>query len=88
MKKHYSRLYKWEQKNFFESLDSSKIIDNKTVWKISQPFFSRKWKTVDKITLVNENEDILSNDKVVADEINSFFKNATEFLEWMKISCK
>ena len=45
-----------------------------------QPFFSEKRKTVNKITLVNENEDILSNGKVVADEINSFFKNATKNL--------
>ena len=61
-------------------IDSSKITDNKTFWKNIQPFFSEKRKTVNKITLVNENEDILSNDKVVADEINSFFKNATKNL--------
>ena len=79
-KNYYSRLYKRERKSFFGSIDSSKIIDNKTFWKNIQPFFSEKRKTVNKITLVNENEDILSNDKVVADEINSFFKNATKNL--------
>ena len=68
------------EKVFFESIDSSKINDNKTFWKNIQPFFSEKQKTVNKITLVNENEDILSNDKVVADEINSFLKNATKNL--------
>ena len=75
-----SRLYKRNRKSFFESIDSSKITDNKTFWKNIQPFFSEKRKTVNKITLVNENEDILSNDKVVADEINSFFKNASKNL--------
>ena len=79
-KNYCSRLYKRERKSFFESIDSSKITDNKTFWKNIQPFFSEKRKTVNKITLVNENEDILSNDKVVADEINSFFKNATKNL--------
>ena len=61
-------------------IDSSKITDNKTFWKNIQPFFSEKRKTVSKITLVNENEDVLSNDNVVADEISSFFKNATKNL--------
>ena len=79
-KNYCSRLYKRERKSFFESIDSSKITDNKTFWKNIQPFFSEKRKIVNKITLVNENENILSNDKVVADEINSFFKNATKNL--------
>ena len=79
-KNYCSRLYKRERKSFFESIDSSKITYNKTFWKNIQSFFSEKRKTVNKITFVNENEDILSNDKVVADEINSFFKNATKNL--------
>ena len=61
-------------------IDSSKITDSKTFWKNIQPFFLEKRKIVNKISLVNENEDILSNDKLVADEINSFFKNATKNL--------
>ena len=83
-KNYCSRLYKRERKRFFESIDSSEITDNKTSRKNIQPFFSEKRKTVNKITLVNENEDILSNDKVVADEINSFFKNATKNLKITK----
>ena len=54
------------KKEFFDSLDSRKITDNKTFWKNIQPFFSEKWKTVNRITPVNENEYILSNDKVGA----------------------
>ena len=79
-KNYCSRLYRRNRKSFFESMDSSKITDNKTFWKNIQPFFSEKRKSVNKITLVNENEDILSNDKGAADEIYSFFKNATENL--------
>ena len=80
-KNYCSRLYKRERKSFFESIDSSKMTDSKTFWKNIQPFFSEKRKTVNKITLVNENEDILSNDKVVADEINSFLKIQQKILE-------
>ena len=50
-------------------MDSRKITDNKTFWKNIQLFFLEKRKTVNKITLSNENEDILSND---------FLKNATK----------
>ena len=80
-KNYCSRLYKRERKKFFwKPRDSSKITDNKTFWKNFQPFFSEKRKNVNKITLVNENEDTLSINKVVADEINSFFNNATKNL--------
>ena len=79
-KNYCSSLYKQERKSFFESIDSSKITENKTFWKINQHFFSEKRKLVKKITLVNENEDIMSNDKVVADETNNFFKNAIKDL--------
>ena len=72
-KNYCKRLYKRERKSFLESLDSSKVTDNKTFWKNIQPVFSEKRKTVEKITLVNENENIMSNDKVVDDKINSFF---------------
>ena len=67
-KKNYcSRLYKRERKSYLESIDSSKTTDNKTFWKNIQSIFSETRKTVNKITFVNENGDILSNDKVVAD---------------------
>ena len=79
-KNYCSRLYKRERKSFFESIDSSKITDSKTFWKNIQPFFSEKQKTVNKITLVNENEDILSNGKVVADKI-IFLKMQQKILE-------
>ena len=77
-KNYCNRLYKRERKSFFGSLGSSKINDNKTIWRNIRPFFSEKRKTFNKITFVNENEDILFNDKVVAEEINSSFKNATK----------
>ena len=62
--------------------ESSKNIKNKknTAADYTNDFISEKRKTVNKITLVNENGDTLHNEKVVADEINNFFKNATKNL--------
>ena len=54
---------------------------SKKFWKNIQPFFSEKRKTVNKITLANGNEDILSNNKVVADKINSFLKMQQKILK-------
>ena len=70
---YYSRLYKRERKIFFESLDSRKITYNKknTLEKYSIFLFRKSEKIVNKITLVNENKDILSNDKIAADKINT-----------------
>ena len=66
---------------FLESLDYRKVTNKRTFWKRIQPFFSEKRKTVNKITLVNKNEGILFNDKVVSDGIKRLFKNATRNLE-------
>ena len=37
-----SKLYKKERRRYFESLDPSKIVNNKTFWKNIQPLFSEK----------------------------------------------
>ena len=53
----------------------------KTFWKYIQPFFfSEKRKISNKITLVDDNETIVSDDQLVSEELNSFFKNATKSL--------
>ena len=79
-KNYCSRLYKKECKKFFSNLDSSKICDNKTFWKTVQPFFSEKRKITNKITLVDEDETVLSDDKLISKELNQFFQSATKAL--------
>ena len=79
-KKLLQQIIKQEKKSFLESTDSSKITKNNTFWKNIQPFFAEKRRTVNQITFVNENEDILCKDKVVAGKINSVFKNGTKSL--------
>ena len=54
------KLYKKERRKYFESLDPSKIVDNKTFWKNIQPLFSEKRKIANKVTLVDKEDKIIS----------------------------
>ena len=75
-----SRLYKKEREKFFNNLKVSNIIDNKTFLKNVQPIFSENRKFTNKITLVGSNENIISDDKLVLEELKIFFQNATKNL--------
>ena len=79
-KNYCSKLYKKERKAFFSNLNPSNICDNKTFWKYVQPFFSEKRKISNKITLVDDNDTIVSDDQSISEEVNTFFKNATKSL--------
>ena len=74
-------MYKKEPRSYFESLDPSKIVDNKTFWKNIQPLFSQKRKIANKVTLVAKEDKIISEDSLVLEEINFFFQNATKNLD-------
>ena len=74
-----SRLYKRERRRYYESLDISKITDNKTFWKTVKPFLSDKGSKSSKITLVNGAE-IVSDPKALSDCFSSFYKNAVNGL--------
>ena len=93
MKKHKkqknfcSKLYKKERRRYFEILDPSKIADNKTFWKNIQPLFSEKRKIANKVTLVDKEGKIISEDILVSEEINFFFQNATRSLDIKENSC-
>ena len=53
----------------------------KTFWKYIQPFFfSEKRKISNKITLVDDNDTIVSDDQSISEELNISFKNATKSL--------
>ena len=79
------KLYKKERRKYFESLDPSKIVDNKTFWKNVQPL-SEKWKIANKVTLVGKEDKIISEDSLVSEELNFFFQNATKNLDINKNS--
>ena len=74
-----SKLYKKERKKFYENLNLNEITDNKKFWTTLKPFFSEKGPTKKKITIVKDNK-IISEDKEVAETLNSFFQNAVNSL--------
>ena len=74
------KLYKKERKAFFSNLNPSNNLWQKTFWKYVQPFFSEKIKISNKITLVDDNDVIVSDDQSISEELKSFFKNATKSL--------
>ena len=80
LKNYCSRLYKKEKKNFFNNLNTSFVNDNKLFWKTVKPFFSNKGSFGNKIKLV-ENDELLQDDKNIAEEMNNFFKNAVLTLD-------
>ena len=79
-KNYCSLLYKKERKTFFNNLKVSNITNNKAFWKNIQPIFSENRKVANKITLVGDNENIKSDDKLVSGELNNSFQNATKTL--------
>ena len=80
-------MYKKERK-FFSNLDLSKTCDNKTFWKTFQPFFSEKRKITKTITLVDEDEVVISDDQLISEELNQYFKNATKALNIREYSIR
>ena len=71
---------KKREKNFFNSLNTSFVNDNRLFSKRVKPFFSNKGSSGNKIKLV-ENDELLQDDKNSAEEMNNFFKNAVLTLD-------
>ena len=64
-------LFRWENKKYYDHLNTNLITDNKKFWKTVKPLFSDKHKSNKKITLV-EKDEIISNDIEVAEVMNTF----------------
>ena len=76
-----SKLYKIERRKYYTNLDIKKITDNKRFWSTMKPFFSDEGAgTKSNITLV-EGNDILTEDKDVANTLNTFFGDAVKSLD-------
>ena len=55
-------------------IDEENICDNKTFWKIVKPMLSKKIKFNEKITLI-ENDEIIKTEKRIVKVLNAFFLN-------------
>ena len=75
-----NRIYKREKRKYFKNLNLKKLTDNKTFWKTVKPFLSNKGDFHKKITLI-EGENIILEDKEVAEKLSNYFENAVKSLE-------
>ena len=74
-----SRLYKKERKRFYNNLEVNKLTDNKLFWKTIKPLFSDKSTNTKQIVL-NHDDNIISNEKEVAETLNTFFRESVRNL--------
>ena len=81
MTDHYFKRSKKERKAYFDQTNTKKVSDNNIFWENIQFLFSENGKIRDKIALVDENKNIISEEHLGSEELNNFFKNATKGLQ-------
>ena len=67
------------KKQYYGDLNEKNVLDNKKFWKTVEPFLSDKCPLNEKI-IIAENGEIISNDKEVAEVLNTFFSNTVSNL--------
>ena len=72
-------LFRKIKKSYYNNLDVKLIMDNRKFWKAVKPLFSEKHFSNNKITL--EGEEIISNDREVADTFNLYFTSVVKNLD-------
>ena len=60
------------KRDYYNNLDNRNVVDNKLFWKTVKPFFFDKGPMKQKITL-NENGEIIGNNKEISEVFNNFF---------------
>ena len=71
------------KKEYFESINIKNISESRTFWKTVTPYFSKNQTTSNKLMLI-ENDEILTEEKKLANTMNDFFLNITKNLEIKK----
>ena len=88
-KNYVNKLYKKERNKYFNNLSKNDIQDVKKFWKLWKPLISDNNKIKSAINLINNNQDILSDEKEVASEFRNVFSNAVKNLnmdfEWLPV---
>ena len=59
-----------------------KIFGEKIFWENIQPLFSEKRKFANKITLEDSEENILSDDTLISEELNIFFSKCNKISKY------
>ena len=76
----YTKILRKAKVDCYGILDLKDISDNRKFWKTVKPLFSDKIRTPGSITLL-ESEELISDDKQVAEVLNDYFINITASLE-------
>ena len=73
------KLLREAKREYYKNIDLKSLNDNRKFWKTVKPLFSGKVKTTSSVTLL-ENDEIVSDDKAVAEIFNDYFANITSSL--------
>ena len=76
---HCVSLLRKTKREYYSNLGEKKICDSKTFWKIVKPMLSKKIKSNERITLI-ENDEIIKTEKGTAKVLNTFFSNIVQNL--------
>ena len=71
-----SNLYKKERKKFYKNLDTKLLSDSKKFWKNIKPFLSDKCQRDNKIVLIEDDDQICTDDTEICEKFNTLFKSA------------
>ncbi len=74
-------LLKKEKREYYNNLNTNKFTDNKTFWKTIKPLFSDKQKDFQKDFILIDNDEIISDDKLVAEKMNNYFMDVIDSLD-------
>ena len=77
---HYVSFLRKIKRECCSSLDEKNICDNKTFSKTVKPMSSKKIKSNERITLI-ENDEIIKNEKRTSKVLNAFFSNIVQSLD-------
>ena len=77
---HCISLLRKTKSEHYSNLDEKKIGDNRTFWKIVKPMLSKKIKSKERKTLI-ENDEIIKTEKGTAKILNAFFSNIVQNLD-------
>ena len=75
------KLLRQEKKIFYNNLDLNVFEDNRKFWSKIKPLFSEKYNTRTNKIIIVGNNNIFSDNEIVAEKLNNFFIDSVENLE-------
>ena len=68
------------KETYFNKIETSDNIGNKTLWDICKPYLSDKYRNVGESVQLLENDDVITEDLKIATTFNKYFINITSTL--------